>query len=62
MVTGMAAGEEEMNATPDLHHPLSGCPFRPNTLLNKAVRKVISSLTYGCHFNYNNPRSLKLWD
>nr|XP_008507364.1 PREDICTED: cytochrome P450 2D14-like [Equus przewalskii] len=41
---------------------VGGCPFRPNTLLNKAVRKVISSLTYGCHFNYNNPRSLKLWD
>jgi len=31
-------------------------------LLNKAVSNVIASLTFGCRFEYNDPRIVKLLD
>ena len=31
-------------------------------LLNKAVSNVIASLTFGCRFEYNDPRIIKLLD
>ncbi|XP_045147090.1 cytochrome P450 2D14 isoform X2 [Echinops telfairi] len=37
-----------------------GCPFSPNTLLNKAVSNVIASLTHGRRFEYDDPTFLKL--
>uniref|UniRef100_A0A2K6NGJ0 Cytochrome P450 2D17 n=1 Tax=Rhinopithecus roxellana TaxID=61622 RepID=A0A2K6NGJ0_RHIRO len=39
-----------------------GRPFRPNSLLDKAVSNVIASLTYGRRFEYDNPRFLRLLD
>lgn len=47
---------------PDPHRPLSGRPFSPSTLLNKAVSNVIASLTYGRRFEYDDPRLHKLID
>ncbi|XP_006174748.1 cytochrome P450 2D14 [Camelus ferus] len=38
----------------------AGCPFSPNAFLNKAVSNVISSLTFGRRFEYNDPCILKL--
>uniref|UniRef100_A0A2K6NGK3 Cytochrome P450 n=1 Tax=Rhinopithecus roxellana TaxID=61622 RepID=A0A2K6NGK3_RHIRO len=40
----------------------AGRPFRPNSLLDKAVSNVIASLTYGRRFEYDNPRFLRLLD
>ncbi|XP_004438004.1 PREDICTED: cytochrome P450 2D14-like [Ceratotherium simum simum] len=40
----------------------AGRPFSPNALLNKAVSNVISSLTFGRRFEYNDPRFLELLD
>ncbi|XP_004438090.1 PREDICTED: cytochrome P450 2D14-like [Ceratotherium simum simum] len=40
----------------------AGHPCSPNALLNKAVGNVISSLTFGRFFEYNDPRFLKLLD
>ncbi|KAL4681778.1 hypothetical protein H8959_007255 [Pygathrix nigripes] len=40
----------------------AGCPFRPNGLLDKAASNVIASLTCGCHFEYDDPRFLRLLD
>ncbi|XP_038534693.1 cytochrome P450 2D6 isoform X2 [Canis aureus] len=37
-----------------------GRPFGPGALLNKAVGNVISSLTYGRRFEYDDPRLLQL--
>ncbi|XP_072699802.1 cytochrome P450 2D6 isoform X1 [Canis lupus baileyi] len=37
-----------------------GRPFGPGALLNKAVSNVISSLTYGRRFEYDDPRLLQL--
>ncbi|XP_075409789.1 cytochrome P450 2D17-like isoform X2 [Tenrec ecaudatus] len=37
-----------------------GCPFSPNTLLNKAGSNVIASLTHGRRFEYDDPTFLKL--
>uniref|UniRef100_A0A667FQH0 Cytochrome P450 family 2 subfamily D member 6 n=1 Tax=Lynx canadensis TaxID=61383 RepID=A0A667FQH0_LYNCA len=39
-----------------------GRPFSPRALLNKAVSNVISSLTYGRRFEYDDPRLHKLID
>uniref|UniRef100_A0A8C9HXP7 Cytochrome P450 2D17 n=1 Tax=Piliocolobus tephrosceles TaxID=591936 RepID=A0A8C9HXP7_9PRIM len=39
-----------------------GRPFRPNSLLDKAVCNVIASLTYGRRFEYDDPRFLRLFD
>uniref|UniRef100_A0AAA9T0Z4 Cytochrome P450 family 2 subfamily D member 43 n=1 Tax=Bos taurus TaxID=9913 RepID=A0AAA9T0Z4_BOVIN len=39
-----------------------GHPFSPMDLLNKAVSNVIASLTFGCRFEYNDPRIVKLLD
>ncbi|XP_011800505.1 PREDICTED: cytochrome P450 2D17 isoform X2 [Colobus angolensis palliatus] len=39
-----------------------GRPFRPNSLLDKAVCNVIASLTYGRRFEYDDPRFLKLFE
>ncbi|XP_025254194.1 cytochrome P450 2D17 isoform X2 [Theropithecus gelada] len=39
-----------------------GRPFRPNSLLDKAVSNVIASLTYGRRFEYDDPRFLRLFD
>lgn len=38
----------------------TGCPFSPNTLLDKAVCNVIASLLYACRFEYDDPRFIKL--
>ncbi|XP_041610748.1 cytochrome P450 2D15 isoform X2 [Vulpes lagopus] len=38
----------------------AGRPFGPAALLNKAVSNVISSLTYGRRFEYDDPRLLQL--
>ncbi|XP_010804045.2 cytochrome P450 2D14 isoform X1 [Bos taurus] len=40
----------------------AGRPFSPMDLLNKAVSNVIASLTFGCRFEYNDPRIIKLLD
>ncbi|MXQ92390.1 hypothetical protein E5288_WYG001101 [Bos mutus] len=40
----------------------AGHPFSPMDLLNKAVSNVIASLTFGCRFEYNDPRIVKLLD
>ncbi|XP_033089646.1 cytochrome P450 2D17 isoform X1 [Trachypithecus francoisi] len=40
----------------------AGRPFRPNSLLDKAVSNVIASLTYGRRFEYDDPRFLRLFD
>ncbi|XP_055422166.1 cytochrome P450 2D14 [Bubalus kerabau] len=40
----------------------AGRPFSPVDLLNKAVSNVIASLTFGCRFEYNDPRIIKLLD
>lgn len=48
--------------TPDPHLPPPGRPFRPNSLLDKAVSNVIASLTYGRRFEYDDPRFLRLFD
>uniref|UniRef100_A0A667FQG0 Cytochrome P450 n=1 Tax=Lynx canadensis TaxID=61383 RepID=A0A667FQG0_LYNCA len=40
----------------------AGRPFSPRALLNKAVSNVISSLTYGRRFEYDDPRLHKLID
>ncbi|XP_069442246.1 cytochrome P450 2D14-like isoform X2 [Ovis canadensis] len=40
----------------------AGRPFSPKDLLNKAVSNVIASLTFGCRFEYNDPRIFKLLD
>uniref|UniRef100_A0A2K5JNE7 Cytochrome P450 n=1 Tax=Colobus angolensis palliatus TaxID=336983 RepID=A0A2K5JNE7_COLAP len=40
----------------------AGRPFRPNSLLDKAVCNVIASLTYGRRFEYDDPRFLKLFE
>lgn len=45
-----------------MYDPLSGRPFSPNNLLNKAVSNVIASLTFARRFEYNDPRMLKLLD
>uniref|UniRef100_A0A8C7BSN4 Cytochrome P450 family 2 subfamily D member 6/pseudo n=1 Tax=Neovison vison TaxID=452646 RepID=A0A8C7BSN4_NEOVI len=39
-----------------------GRPFSPRALLDKAVSNVISSLTYGRRFEYDDPQLLKLLD
>ncbi|XP_036787238.2 cytochrome P450 2D14-like [Manis pentadactyla] len=39
-----------------------GRPFSPSVLLNKAVSNVITSLTFGRRFEYNDLRFLKLLD
>ena len=56
------SGTEEMEACPTLHRPLPGRPFSPRDLLNKAVSNVIASLTFGCRFEYKDPRIVKLLD
>lgn len=56
------SGKEEMEACPTLHCPLPGRPFSPKDLLHKAVSNVIASLTFGCRFEYNDPRIVKLLD
>ncbi|GAB1299655.1 Cytochrome P450 [Apodemus speciosus] len=38
----------------------SGCPFSPNTLLNKAVCNVIASLLYARRFEYDDPGFIRL--
>ncbi|XP_062058742.1 cytochrome P450 2D17-like [Lepus europaeus] len=38
----------------------AGCPFSPSVLLNKAVGNVITSLTFGRRFEYDDPRFLRL--
>ncbi|KAI4545821.1 hypothetical protein MG293_002376 [Ovis ammon polii] len=40
----------------------AGLPFSPKDLLHKAVSNVIASLTFGCRFEYNDPRIFKLLD
>ncbi|KAI4586094.1 hypothetical protein MJG53_003881 [Ovis ammon polii x Ovis aries] len=40
----------------------AGRPFSPKDLLHKAVSNVIASLTFGCRFEYNDPRIVKLLD
>ncbi|XP_017904335.1 PREDICTED: cytochrome P450 2D14 isoform X2 [Capra hircus] len=40
----------------------AGHPFSPMELLNKAVSNVIASLTFGCRFEYKDPRIVKLLD
>ncbi|GAB5574323.1 cytochrome P450 2D6 [Prionailurus iriomotensis] len=40
----------------------AGRPFSPRALLNKAVSNVITSLTYGRRFEYDDPRLHKLID
>lgn len=45
-----------------MHRPLPGRPFSPKDLLNKAVSNVIASLTFGCRFEYKDPRIVKLLD
>uniref|UniRef100_A0ABI7ZIL7 Cytochrome P450 n=1 Tax=Felis catus TaxID=9685 RepID=A0ABI7ZIL7_FELCA len=40
----------------------AGRPFSPRALLNKAVSNVITSLTYGRRFGYDDPRLHKLID
>ena len=45
-----------------MHRPLPERPFSPVDLLNKAVSNVIASLTFGCRFEYNDPRIVKLLD
>ncbi|ELK07953.1 Cytochrome P450 2D14 [Pteropus alecto] len=40
----------------------AGRPFSPKVLLNKAVSNAIASLIFGCRFEYNDPRFLKLLD
>lgn len=55
-------GEARRDRAPNLHCPLPGCPFSPKDLLNKATSNVIASLIFGCRFEYNNPRFLKLLD
>ncbi|XP_043737652.1 cytochrome P450 2D14 isoform X1 [Cervus elaphus] len=40
----------------------AGRPFSPKDLLNKAVSNVIASLTFGCRFEYKDPRIVKLLD
>ncbi|XP_052495722.1 cytochrome P450 2D14-like [Budorcas taxicolor] len=40
----------------------AGHPFSPMDLLNKAVSNVIASLTFGCRFEYKDPRIVKLLD
>uniref|UniRef100_A0A384D254 Cytochrome P450 2D15 n=1 Tax=Ursus maritimus TaxID=29073 RepID=A0A384D254_URSMA len=39
-----------------------GRPFSPRALVDKAVSNVISSLTFGRRFEYDDPRFLKLLD
>ncbi|XP_023421132.1 cytochrome P450 2D17-like [Cavia porcellus] len=39
-----------------------GCPFRPNTLLNKAVCNVIASLIYARRFEYDDPLLSRVLD
>ncbi|XP_006890126.1 PREDICTED: cytochrome P450 2D6-like isoform X2 [Elephantulus edwardii] len=39
-----------------------GRPFSPNVHLNKAVTNVISCLTHGCRFEYDDPTLLKLME
>ena len=55
-------GEKRWRRRPTLHRPLPGHPFSPKDLLNKAVSNVIASLTFGCRFEYNDPRIVKLLD
>ncbi|XP_045635645.1 cytochrome P450 2D15 isoform X1 [Ursus americanus] len=40
----------------------AGRPFSPRALVDKAVSNVISSLTFGRRFEYDDPRFLKLLD
>lgn len=55
-------GEKRWRRRPTLHRPLPERPFSPVDLLNKAVSNVIASLTFGCRFEYNDPRIIKLLD
>ncbi|MCP6606335.1 cytochrome P450, partial [Klebsiella pneumoniae] len=38
----------------------AGRPFNPNTLLNKAVCNVISSLTFARRFTYEDPYFIRM--
>ncbi|XP_034372624.1 cytochrome P450 2D4 isoform X2 [Arvicanthis niloticus] len=38
----------------------TGCPFSPNTLLDKAVCNVIASLLYARRFEYDDPHFIRL--
>ena len=55
-------GEKRWRRRPTLHRPLPERPFSPKDLLNKAVSNVIATLTFGCRFQYNDPRIIKLLD
>lgn len=66
MSAGPDAGERDGEAgkrwrqAPDLRCALPGRPFSPKDLLNKATSNVIASLIFGCRFEYNDPRFLKM--
>lgn len=53
-------GRGEAEASADPPAAPAGRPFGPGALLNKAVSNVISSLTYGRRFEYDDPRLLQL--
>lgn len=58
----MEGGAGDEDARTDPPRPLSGRPFSPRALVDKAVSNVISSLTFGRRFEYDDPRFLKLLD
>lgn len=53
---------EEASSLCDAFADYTGRPFSPRALLDKAVSNVISSLTFGRRFEYDDPRLLKLLD
>nr|XP_021498839.1 cytochrome P450 2D4 [Meriones unguiculatus] len=53
---------EEARCLGDAFDRYTGCPFSPNTLLDKAVCNVIASLLYACRFEYDDLRFIRLLD
>ncbi|XP_015991285.2 cytochrome P450 2D14 [Rousettus aegyptiacus] len=51
---------EEATSLCDTFADQAGRPFSPKDLLNKATSNVIASLIFGCRFEYNDPRFLKM--
>ncbi|KAM6162200.1 cytochrome P450 2D16-like [Erethizon dorsatum] len=51
---------EEASCLCDAFASHAGHPFRPNALLSKAVCNVIASLIYARHFEYDDPRFVRL--
>ncbi|XP_045869941.1 cytochrome P450 2D15 [Meles meles] len=53
---------EEASCLCEAFADYAGRPFSPGALVDKAVSNVISSLTYGRRFEYDDPRLVKLLD